>query len=948
MVRKAIICLSCLACLVCLQAQLTQQGVIQIRIPKVEKRWIKETVLTEQKSTPWSFAAVLHGFVKLDNPTKDAENDTQARLFHDGEKLYFGFFRTVESASLCNADGRDGATYADDGVGILIAPDSTRPDHFYQIAMNAVGAVYDEERFPDNTFNKDFNFKSLQVNVFKGERAWLLYASIDLKELGISQDKAFTISLTAHQKETTGKEEYTTWSPMKRMSNLCWESFVPAVLDGVQKTPAVYTFSEKPELCLDGEGEFGSNERWIRRNGSWVTPYHKGSGRHSIQVTCKDDAPFANWFHKLDLEPSTRYMLKFTCLYGTCETPNLVPARIHCLDAQGKEIAVLDGPAIGNLGGGVSNFRFDPFKKDFVTPEGTASAELEVRVDKTGNVCLDSISVRKYTPVTHVPVLKHPAVNEVVKTDNVEFKWTLFERPDLRPGTLTLECSQDSAFPKDGTLVFAECAYDPASREGWFETLPRQGKWYWRARFDGEDGGVWSEAVPFTIAFTEKDEKIPPVIEGMTPRGRMAVRPGKVRIAYNDPGISSGIGEVKLLINRKDVTAAATVTDKDITFTLPDDQVTFYEIELYVSDRNGNKSEENDFIAIAPGKGAVALDEKGFLTIDGKRFFPITGYAHMISADYPLMKEFGFNSNMSPWVTPPMPLLWKLIGDATRAGLVTIPITIPDYLWGKGYVASNTRAAKRFIERETRYAAKMQGHPGVIGFYTGDESIDAGYRMEVYQEFYEALKAAAPDLPKIWLPTYGQTNSFAWKGSVKACDMLYHDDYVSQRNQHLNMFMDIKRIGQWTNNMPFMEILGAHAPTADANKPVKRFPSYEDMRYCAWASIVAGSKGLAVYRESKYKSLVSNGYANTNAPDFNQRLGKVLEEINQSVPWLISDDVPAKASEILSGDVRLMERVHDGKTLTISVNAGEGPAEVKLGNGQKVTLPRLGVSLNYY
>ena len=594
--KMLLVVVALLAGIVCLQAEVTL-----VKIPQVEKRWIKETVLTEQKSTPWSFAAVLHGFVKLDNPTKDAENDTQARLFHDGEKLYFGFFRTVETASLCNADGRDGATYADDGVGILISPDAAHPDHFYQIALNAVGAVYDEERFPDNTFNKDFDFKSLSVNVFKGERAWLLYGSVDLKELGISADRKFAISLTAHRKETTGKEEYTTWAPMKRMSNLCWESFTPAVLDGVQKTPEVYTFAEKPELCLDGEGEFGSNERWIRRNGSWVTPYAKGSGKHSIEVTCKEENTTRNWFHKLALEPSTHYMLKFLCLYGTCETPNLVPARIHCMDAAGKEIAVLDGPGIGNLGGGVSNYRFDPFKKDFVTPAGTVSGELEVRVVNPGRVCLDSISVRKFTPVTHVPVPKYPSANAVVKTDRIEFKWTLFERPDLRPGTLTLECSQDSAFPKESTLVFAECAYDPASSVGWFETLPRQGKWFWRARFDGEDGGVWSQTIPFTVEFTEKDEKIPPEIQGMSPRGRMASRPEKVRIAFSDPGISSGIGTVKLLVNRKDVTASATVTDKDIAFTLPDDKASFYEIELYVSDRNGNKAEENDFIAIADG-----------------------------------------------------------------------------------------------------------------------------------------------------------------------------------------------------------------------------------------------------------------------------------------------------------------------------------------------------------
>ena len=85
--------------------------------------------------------------------------------------------------------------------------------------------------------------------------------------------------------------------------------------------------------------------------------------------------------------------------------------------------------------------------------------------------------------------------------------------------------------------------------------------------------------------------------------------------------------------------------------------------------------------------------------------------------------------------------------------------------------------------------------------------------------------------------------------------------------------------------------LSIYVSTIDWNKPVKRFPTYEDMRYCSWASIVAGSRGMAVYREGKYKSLSVNPYEKTNAPDFNQRLGKVLQEINQEVTrimvWLI-------------------------------------------------------------
>lgn len=916
-----------------------------VLIPRVESRWIKDDVLTIQPSKPWSDGAVFHGFLQL-GTNKDAVKDTQARLFHDGQKLYFAFFRTVESNSLCNSLKRDDAIWADDSIGLLIAPDAANPQAFYQIVINSQGGIYDEERFPDNTFNFSKNFNSLQIHIFPGERAWLLYGSIDLAELSIIPDRKFALNLTSHRRESDGSEEYSTWAPLSRPSFLTPESFVAASLGPVQTPPAEYTYAERPELCLDGEGEMGICDRWIRRNGAGISKWHKASGSNSLSVICKPGYEMSNYFHKLQLQPATRYMLSFVGRYGTLETPNLVPIRIHCLDANGKTVAILDGPGLGNLGGGVPNYRFDAYKKDFMTPAETVNGELEIRVAGTGSINLDAISVRKYVPITHIPTPKSPADGSVVNSNRIEFLWKLFTREDLRPGTLTIECSRNSEFSQEETLVFSECALDPAAGT-WKETLPSQGQWYWRIRFDGEDGGVWSKPCAFRIEYDARNEKIAPVIDGMSPRGKMTTKPTQIRIAYTDPEISSGIGKVLLKINRQDVTSNASIEPNGIVFSLPDDGKEFYEIECEVFDANGNRAEENDFIAIGPGKGEIKVDAGGFLAVDGERIFPVSAYAYMDPAQFPAMRNFGYNCNMTPWVTPPNPTLWKLLGDATRAGIVTIPITLPDYLWGKGYIKTNTRAAQRFLEKEMKYAAKLVGHPGVIGFYVGDESIDAGYRMDVYQEFYRLLKKAAPEIPVTWLPTYGQTNRFAWEGSVLACDMLIHDDYVSQRNQHLLMFPDIDRITEWTKGLPFIEILGAHSPTSDWDKPVQRFPTYEDMRYCAWASIVAGSKGMAVYHQGKYKSLITNPFEGTNAPDFQDRLARVLKEINEAVPFLLADKTPEKAHHtVVSGSARVLEREFNGTVLSIIVNAGEDPCEINFADGNAMSIKRLGVVLH--
>ena len=919
----------------------------QLLIPQVESRWIKNDILTRQESHPWNLAAVCHSFVQIADPGKEAVKNVQSRLFHDREKLYFAFFRALETASICNAVNRDDAVWGDDSFMLFIAPDAEKRDNYYQIVINAKGAIYDEERLPGNNFNVKKDFRTLKTNIFAGERGWMLYGSIDLAELGITPGRKFAVNFASRRKETNGADEYSTFAPLARPTFLCPESFVTATLGKVMTKPPVYSFSQKPELCIDGEVEFGTHSRWVRRNGAGSSRWYKGSGSHSIaMVNSKFPGKTFNWFHPLALKGNERYILSFICRYGTCETPNLVPARIHCFDKNNKKLAVIDGPGIGNMGGGAGNYLFAPYKKDFVTPKGTVRAELEVRLVDIGTVYLDAVSVRPYTQVTHVPVLKFPAGNAVIRQLRVNLKWDLFARADLRPGTLTLQFSKDAAFPENKTLTFDGCAYDPADKSGWYEDLPEQGKWFWRARFDGEDGGVWSKTSTFTIDFDKSNEKISPVISGLAPRGRMASRAPEYRINFTDGKVSSGIKSVKLLING--AKTACRSDENGVFFTLPDDGKTFYSVQLDVTDNNGNTATEHDFIAISPGKGKVSLDAKGFITVDGKRIFPIAGYAHMRPQDFAAMKKLNYNGNFNPWVTPVNPECWNFAAAAGQNGFYLVPIALPEYLWGKGIIKTDTRAARRFYENEINAIAKLQGHPAVIGVCLGDESIDAGYKLPVFQEFYRMIKKAAPDMIVHWLPTYGQTNSYAWKGAVTACDMLWHDDYVSQRNQHLLLFKDIDRIMGWVNNKPFINIVGCHAPSTDWKKEVKRFPSYEDIRYCTWAAIVAGSRGTITYEQPIYRASSYNPYAQTNAPDYQQRIVRVLAEVKTATPYILSDELPAVKTRVLSGNVRILERVANGKTFVAAVNSGETPAEIKLGSGKKITLPRLGVAIEYY
>ena len=70
--------------------------------------------------------------------------------------------------------------------------------------------------------------------------------------------------------------------------------------------------------------------------------------------------------------------------------------------------------------------------------------------------------------------------------------------------------------------------------------------------------------------------------------------------------------------------------------------------------------------------------------------------------------------------------------------------------------------------------------------------------------------------------------------------------------------------------------------------------------------------------------------------------------MRQAEKFLTSDKLPAKKTQVVSGEVRLLEREVEGKVMTLAVNAGESPAVIQLSNGTQITLPRLGVQVVYH
>ena len=169
---------------------------------------------------------------------------------------------------------------------------------------------------------------------------------------------------------------------------------------------------------------------------------------------------------------------------------------------------------------------------------------------------------------------------------------------------------------------------------------------------------------------------------------------------------------------------------------------------------------------------------------------------------------------------------------------------------------------------------------------------------------------------------------------------------------------DFDNISEWSSRHPAINCMEAHSYASDWGKKVQRFPPYDILRFNAYAPIVCGSRGLAVYvqniRRVDYGKV--NAYADSNEPDYQTRLARVIRGVAALKPFLLTDDVPESPVKVVSGKPRqLVKRLGD-ETLVIVVNGTNEQAIVALPEGRQtidqengnavsgqLTLPKFGV-----
>ncbi len=146
------------------------------------------------KAGEWKDAMATTGFVNVGGTlTRD---DTIVYITYDEKNIYLAFRSTVSGRIKAKVTRRDGAVYNDDAIEIRLAPDPSRPQHFYTFIGNSLGTIYDALG-RDASWNGDWKFKNSVVDTGEtaggiltfGKSIWTAEVSIPFKGLGISTPK---------------------------------------------------------------------------------------------------------------------------------------------------------------------------------------------------------------------------------------------------------------------------------------------------------------------------------------------------------------------------------------------------------------------------------------------------------------------------------------------------------------------------------------------------------------------------------------------------------------------------------------------------------------------------------------------------------------------------------------------------------------------------------------
>ena len=378
------------------------------------------------------------------------------------------------------------------------------------------------------------------------------------------------------------------------------------------------------------------------------------------------------------------------------------------------------------------------------------------------------------------------------------------------------------------------------------------------------------------------------------------------------------------------------------------------------------------------------MDSRGYLTVDGKPFFPLGLYscfgtdqasgAHPEShysgpvtpekVDFWLqsMKDAGFNllqtytmQSYGMQLTPGLARTWKaedVLGPTTpeklregtsklldlcqRHGLKLLAASSPPYcaIVLPPEPAARAAALAAWKEKVRPNVLAWKAHPALLAWYLIDEPSSVTLPARDLLEQYRYLKELDSDHPLLIASCAASDVQYA-----RAVDIFAPDPYPIETGTPLRelpaRIRPLKEIASGTPPMPQTWAVIQVAQWVEK----RRLPSEEEMRLLSLSALSQGVTGLLFYEFRDYAD---------NAPKHWQSIGRVVRSLQTVIPALLAPgevvrDVPASDRRVYS----LAKQVGQGATAmtwVIAANPSQDIAGEPMGLG-KITFTLAGRSV---
>ncbi|MBN1341618.1 MAG: hypothetical protein JXQ73_03010 [Phycisphaerae bacterium] len=239
----------------------------------------------------------------------------------------------------------------------------------------------------------------------------------------------------------------------------------------------------------------------------------------------------------------------------------------------------------------------------------------------------------------------------------------------------------------------------------------------------------------------------------------------------------------------------------------------------------------------------VTLDDRGWLNVDGKPFFPRMLF---LNQGYDGIKAAGFNVIVTGNDAP------DAKGEWIGKNLEILEAAKKNGLWVVFHVCNLFRKDQaRFAELRQMVLA-LKDHPALLGWYTADEPSGNVTHPIKLRTAYQLIKKIDPDHPVFVLEMSPAFFAYWARGT---CDVFMADPYVVP-------LPGAEQVGAWTEQAGKAIVKGqALMICLQAQGPpwFSRYPTPAESRAMAWLAVIHGATGLGWWAHGPAKSSPSWG-----------------------------------------------------------------------------------------